>query len=89
MSVKYYKSAISGLSVVIGQPDREKGEVAPKTVRFTPYLEKENGDSVKVGYLQTEDTTVQGILKHDSNVVAIEKDEFDKATGDKAIELGY
>jgi hypothetical protein len=88
MATKYYKSKLSALEVVIGDPDREKGEVAPKTVRFTPYLEKENGDNVNVGYLETDNSVAQQKLKNDFNVEEIEKDEFDKATGDKAIELG-
>lgn len=88
MATKYYKTRLSGLEVVVGDPDREQGEVAPKTVRFTPYLEKFQGDNIKVGYLETDDAVVQQKLKNDFHVEAIEKDEFDKATGPNSIELG-
>lgn len=89
MATKYFRSSIAGLEVVIGQPDRDLGEVAPKTVRFVPYREKEFGDVVKVGYLSTDDTVALKKLLNDPNVTEIEKDEFDKNTGEKATRLGY
>lgn len=88
MATKYCKSRLAALEVVIGDPDRAKGEVAPKTVRFTPYLEKFQGDNIRVGYLETDNAAAQTALKDDFNVEVIEKDEYDKATGKDAIELG-
>lgn len=88
-SVKYYRSSISGLSVEIAPPDTSKGEVAPQTVRFAPYREKEFGDVTKVGYLATDNPVAQGKLENDPNVTEIEQEEYDKATGEGSAPVGY
>jgi hypothetical protein len=89
MAVKYYKSNIAGLSVEIGAPDYDKGEVAPKQVRFQPYREKVFGDSVKVGYLSTDNVAAQKKLENDPNVAEIQQAEYDKATGEGSTPVGY
>lgn len=88
-ATKYYRSSISGLEVVVGQADASKGEVAPQTVRFAPYREKEFGDVTKVGYLATDNAKAIKALKDDPNVTEIDQDEFDKATGEGSAPVGY
>lgn len=89
MATKFYKSQLAGLSVVVGDPDTSKGEVAPQTVRFEPYREYFRGDPVKVGYLQTDSDLVQKKLKEDANVQEITQKEYDEATGENADPVGY
>jgi hypothetical protein len=89
MATKFYKSNISGLSVEVGEPDFDKGEVAPQLVRFEPYREKVFGDPVKVGYLATDNAVAQKKLANDPNVVEIKQEEYDKATGDGSDPVGY
>lgn len=86
---KYYRSAIAGLEVVVGEPDFEAGEVAPKTVRFVPYREKEFGDVKKVGYLETDDPVAIEKLASDGNVTEIKQEEFEKSTGEGSTPVGY
>lgn len=88
-AVKYYRSSISGLSVEVAPPDESKGEVAPQTVRFAPYREKEFGDVTKVGYLATDNKVAQKKLANDPNVTEIDEDEYNKATGEGSSPVGY
>lgn len=88
-STHYYRSGISGLEVVVAPADESKGEVAPQTVRFAPYREKEFGDVTRVGYLATDNAKAVKALKDDPNVTEISQDEFDKATGEGSAPVGY
>lgn len=79
---KFYRSTLSGLSVVVGKP--KSGEVAPETVRFVPYqYESELGEKLVFGYLETDNPVAQEKLASDHNVVEIEEDSFKKYTGVK------
>lgn len=78
MSKKYYRTRIAGLSVHTSEP--KDGDVAPGRTRFKPFLEKFQGDEVKVGYLATDDETAQKKLDQDINVEKIEKSDYEKAT---------
>lgn len=85
--VKYFRSSISGLTVITGDvtaEDAEKGDVAPKSVRFSPFEERVRGEKVVVGYLSTDNMTAIKKLATDPNVEEIKQKEFDEATGDKA-----
>lgn len=88
-NVKYYRSGVAGLEVVVAPPDESKGEVAPQTVRFAPYREKEFGDVTKVGYLATDNAVAISKLEGDPNVTEIDQDEYDKATGEGSAPVGY
>lgn len=84
--VSYFKSLlIPGLTVVTGEP--LEGQVAPQSVRFTPYdIKPKVGDTVTIGYLKTDDAVAIEKLRADSNVEEIEKDEYTEYTkvdGDK------
>jgi hypothetical protein len=89
VKLHYYRSGIAGLEVVVGPPDEDKGEVAPQTVRFAPYREKEFGDVTKVGYLATDNAKAVKALESDPDVTEIDQDEFDKATGEGSAPIGY
>lgn len=84
MAKKYYRSEIARLKVQVDQPDTENGEVAPKYVQFDGYQERWDGDKVNVGYLETDNEMAQLILEEDHNVMEIDKDAFNKATGKDA-----
>lgn len=73
---KYYRcSEFSALSV------KQEGE---RLARFQPYFEKWQGETVKVGYLASDNEKVQAILADDINVQEIEEADFKKATGPKS-----
>lgn len=80
--VAYFKSKVSALSVVVGDPDPTKGEVAPKTVDFVPYWEEARGveGKFKVGYLKTDEGSAIRKLEGDPNVTKITKQEYEDAT---------
>ncbi|CAB4155653.1 hypothetical protein UFOVP667_15 [uncultured Caudovirales phage] len=81
---KYYRTHIAGLSVQIGDApsdeEKERGTVAPPTVRFEAYEEKRQGDKVVVGYLATDNLVAIRKLAKDGNVEEIQKKDFDEAT---------
>lgn len=80
VSPKYYRSRLSGLSVVVGEVDPIHPAEHPQTERFVPYVEKFEGEKVYVGYLKTTNSVAQEKLANDPNVEEIDKDEFEKAT---------
>lgn len=78
-SVKCYRSPIAGLSVVVGDP--KDGQVAPRTVRFTPYeYTSEVGEKLIFGYLKTKNARAIEILDKDFNATEISVEEYDKYT---------
>jgi hypothetical protein len=86
--VKYFKSDIATLDVVIGDPDPTKGEVAPQTVQFEPYWDiHKNSDGSeyrkKIGYLKTDNGSALRKLADSSAVIEITKKEYDAATVEK------
>lgn len=76
----YFKSKlIPGLTVITGDP--EDGQVAPASVRFTPYdIKTELGETITIGYLETDDAVAIKKCKADGNVEEIDKDEYQKYT---------
>lgn len=79
--LRYFKTRIAGLEVVIGDPDTAAGHVAPRTVRFVPYMFKlENGEDMKMGYLATNHPVALQKLEADGNVEEISKSEFKQRT---------
>lgn len=81
--LKFYRSRVHSLKVVVAQPDTDAGEVAPETVDFVPYEEKYQGDAVKIGYLKTDNPVAIKALSDDVNVEEIKADEYNKATDPK------
>jgi len=84
---KYFSTRLTGLEVVIGQPDPTKGEVAPKTQGFVPYWVEMKGEegpgprkAVKIGFLETSEKSVIDKLEKDFNVQTITQDDFEAAT---------
>lgn len=84
---KYYRSNIHALSVVVGDPDPTKGEVAHPTVDFVPFWVQQKGvqgpgpdGAVKLGFLKTKDGSAQKKLAGDTNVTEISKTEYEQAT---------
>lgn len=78
---KYYRSDLYALSVVVGDPDPTKGEVAPKTVDFVPYYVYERGKEGKqrVGFLKTSNGSAIRKLENDEHVQEITKQEYEDA----------
>lgn len=84
--VKFFKSPkIHSLSIVVGNPDPTKGEVAPRTVDFVPYWERQMGvegpgpaGAVKVGYLQTDEGSALKKLANDPNVIEVSEQDFNE-----------
>lgn len=76
--MKYYRSNIAGLKVVVGDP--EGNDIAHQTVQFTQYSEKWQGDNIRVGYLATDNAVAQKILKDDPNAVSITEEAYNQAT---------
>lgn len=87
----YFRSKIATLSVVIGDPDPTKGEVAPKMITFTPYFEEARGveGKFKVGYLKTRNGSAIKKLQNDPNVTEISKEQFELATEEQFDDTGY
>lgn len=80
---KYYRSAIAGLSVVVGEP--LEGQTAPQTVRFTPYFYKTDmGEELLHGYLKTSNPVAIEKLENDFNVTEIDQEAFKKYTDVKS-----
>lgn len=76
---KFYRSPLAGLSVVVGEP--LEGQVAPQTVRFTPYeYTSEVGEKLVFGYLETDNARAIEILDNDFNATEISEDEYKKYT---------
>lgn len=88
--VSYYRSSIAALSVVVGDPDPTKGEVAHPTVDFVPYWEEKRGveGKFKVGYLKTHEGSAIKKLNADPNVQKITKQEYEDATTEVFDEAG-
>lgn len=86
---KYFKSRISGLEIVVGDPPEDKSSLDHEKVRFVPYREKFQGDNIKVGYLATDNARALEILATQPDVQEITKKDFDQATGEGSTELGY
>lgn len=85
--MQYYRSPVSALSVVVGDPDPTKGEVAHPTVDFVPYWEAQLGvegpgprKEVKVGFLKTNEGSAIRKLEGDANVQQIDREAYELAT---------
>lgn len=85
--MKYYRSNVHALSVIVGDPDPTKGEVAHPTVDFVPYWVLQRGvegpgphKEVKVGFLKTDSGSAIKKLENDANVTEITKEEYEEAT---------
>jgi hypothetical protein len=77
---RFWRSSIAGLRV---------HSDANTSLRFTPFIEKYQGDDTKVGYLESSDRRVNDLCEDDPNVTEIEKAEFEKATGESAKRGSY
>lgn len=80
---KYYRTRIAGLSVVVGELDPTKGEVAPPVVRFEAFEERFQGDKTSVGYLATDNMVAIKKLAKDGNVEEISEKEYKEATDEE------
>jgi hypothetical protein len=80
--MRYFKTTIHGLQVVVGDPNPQKGEVAPKTETFVPYyiLEPGKEGQQRYGFLATDSGSAIKKLAEDYNVTEITEDEFKEAT---------
>lgn len=74
--VKHFRCEVSSALSVL-----KDGETV---ARFTPYFEKFRGETVKVGYLETDDPFVIERCEADGTVESVSEKEFKDATGDKA-----
>jgi hypothetical protein len=78
---KFYRSKISGLSVITGAP--KKGDVKPQEVRFVPYEGRDAFDNtVKYGYLATANGSAIKKLSVDPNVKEISRRQFEEETSE-------
>lgn len=76
---RYFKTSIPGLSLSLSESD-DRSEVGVDEVRFEPYQlwNEKKGEHYKIGLLATDEPEVTELLEEDSNVVEIEKDEYDE-----------
>jgi hypothetical protein len=72
---KYFRTSIAGLSIQIAPA--KQGEVAPEMVRFTPILQKWEGEMQKFGYLKTSNKLVIQRCKDDPMVQQVEQSEYE------------
>lgn len=79
--VFYFKSNLAGLIVNYGKSGGQ--------VRFVPYLQRVNGDPVRVGYLSTDVKGAAEACRADSNIQEIDEAEYSKATEDEGSKVGY
>lgn len=82
--MSYFRTKLAGMRVYTGKKDARV-----ESARFSIFEERENGDPVRVGYLETDNEAVVKELENDVNVESIDKDEFEKATGEKSKPVGY
>lgn len=75
---RYFKSAISGLTVPFPALDNEDRSELEKSVRFTPYLYKDEakGEDYKLGLLATDEPDIIEVLEDDINVEEIDEKEY-------------
>lgn len=79
--VKYFRSLNDGLAVQVGDNNPE-GSYDPDLlvhVRFTRYTEKFQGDTIRVGYLATDNARAIEVLSNDPYVSELSKEDYDKA----------
>ena len=79
-AVKYFRSTVAGLSVVVGYVGDENNDpTSVRLVRFTPYYDTWKGDRIKVGYLETDNKVAIEKLKAVYEVEEIDEAEYKKA----------
>lgn len=86
---KFYKSSlVPGLGVRIGDEPNRDG--VPQKVRFVPYsfYDEEKGETIRVGYLATEEQDAHEVLSDDANVEEIDEKEYRDAL-DKGTRAKY
>lgn len=74
---KYFRSKVAGLAF---------WKDGVEVTRFVPFYEREDGDRVKVGYLEVVDADVAELVEADVNTESITKKEFEQATQSKKSE---
>lgn len=78
---RYFKSSNDGLKVLVGNRN-EDGTHDPDLldfVSFTRYTEKFQGDTVRVGYLATDNERAIEVLSNDPYVTELSQEDYDKA----------
>ena len=80
---QFFISDKPSLSIVVGNPDPTKGEVAPRTVDFVPFWQLKKGvqgdgpdGAVKVGLLATDEGSALKKLSTDPNVQKLDEQEY-------------
>ena len=77
--MKYYRSPIAGLEILLGYSEDETSLRTPDVVRFQPLLFKRfDGDISKFGFLATDIIIAQEKAEADFNVVEITAAEYKK-----------
>ncbi len=76
--LKYFRTRLHGLKIVVGEPS--PGQIEQESVSFVPYFERWDGDRIKVGYLETDNSVAIEKLTEDINVDEISEKEFKEAT---------
>jgi hypothetical protein len=85
---KYFKSQSSGMSISVNNTDPNGTPSAEVVARFFPYAETFEGDTVRRGYLITDDKRVIERLSDDPTVEEITSSEYEKMIK-RATPLGY
>lgn len=81
-SMKYYKSAIAGLSLQLNEPDNDdRAQIDVDELKFVPvrFFDEKAGEHYQLGFLATDDEYAQEVFEEDPNVTEIQKSEYDKA----------
>jgi hypothetical protein len=81
VGMQYFRTPLLGLEVVIGDPEPTKGIIAPKVLKFQPFvIEQALGEPIKVAYLATDNGTAISKLANDPNVTVVKREEYEKYT---------
>ena len=81
VGMQYFRTKILGLSVVVGDPEPEKGIIAPKTLQFTAYeIAQPVGEPIRMAFLATNNGIAISKLSKDPNVKIVNKDEYERYT---------
>ena len=80
---EFFISDKPSLSIVIGEPDPTKGELAPRTVDFVPFWQLKPGvqgegpnGAIKVGLLATDEGSALKKLSTDPNVQKLDEQDY-------------
>ena len=79
--VKYFVNRLHSGGGFIVDPGDGQDPATQVKVRFTPFFDMWKGDTIKVGYLESDDPRVHKALENAQGVEEIKQSEYEKAVG--------